>query len=60
LHVAWISGKEIHEKAHRGLNRIEATQCHIKAGRDRDVGFLAPPAQIRTCGTTAYGSCLES
>ncbi len=29
-------------------------------GCGRDVGFPTPPAQIRTCGTTAYGSCLES
>ncbi len=29
-------------------------------GRGRDAGFPAPPAQIRTCGATAYGSCLGS
>lgn len=29
-------------------------------GRGRDAGFPAPPAQIRTSGTTAYGSCLRS
>jgi hypothetical protein len=23
-----------------------------------DGSYLPPPAQIRTCGTTAYGSCL--
>ena len=28
-------------------------------GRGRDAGCPAPPAQIRTCGTTAYGSCLR-
>jgi hypothetical protein len=27
-------------------------------GRGRDGSYLPPPAQIRTCGTTAYGSCL--
>jgi hypothetical protein len=27
--------------------------------RGRNAGYPAPPAQIRTCGTTAYGSCLE-
>ena len=27
--------------------------------RGRDAGCPAPPAQIRTCGTTAYGSCLR-
>ncbi len=32
----------------------------FKTGRGRDVGFPTPPAQIRTCGITAYGSCLES
>jgi transposase len=29
-------------------------------GRGRDAGFPAPPAQIRTCRATAYGSCLGS
>ena len=29
-------------------------------GRGRDEDCSPPPAQIRTCGTTAYGSCLES
>jgi STE24 endopeptidase len=28
--------------------------------RGRDGDCSPPPAQIRTCGTTAYGSCLES
>jgi hypothetical protein len=31
--------------------------------RGRDAGHPAPPAQIRTCGTTAYGSyrgCIAS
>ena len=28
-------------------------------GRSRDAGFPAPPAQIRTCATSAYGSYLE-
>ena len=32
----------------------------LPTGRGRDVGFPTPPAQIRTSGTTAYGSCLES
>jgi hypothetical protein len=30
------------------------------SGCGRDAGHPAPPAQIRTCGTTAYGSCLRS
>jgi len=29
------------------------------ACRGRNASYLTPPAQIRTCGTTAYGSCLE-
>jgi hypothetical protein len=29
-------------------------------GRGREGDCSPPPAQIRTCGTTAYGSCLES
>ncbi len=30
----------------------------ISTGRGRNGSYLPPPAQIRTCGTTAYGSCL--
>jgi hypothetical protein len=30
----------------------------IVDGRGRDWGCPQPPAQIRTCGTTAYGSYL--
>ena len=30
------------------------------AGRGRDAGYPAPPAQIPACGTTAPGSCLGS
>jgi hypothetical protein len=29
-----------------------------KASRGRNAGYPAPPAQIRTSGTTAYGSYL--
>ena len=36
-----------------------ARRC-LPAGRGRDGDCSPPPAQIRTCGTTAYGSCLES
>lgn len=32
----------------------------LKNSRGRDSGYPPPPAQIRTCGTTAYGSCLGS
>src|SRR5262249_50674701 len=31
-----------------------------KTGRGRDGRCQPPPAQIRTCGIPAYGSCLES
>jgi len=31
----------------------------LRHGRGRNAGCPAPPAQIRTCGTTAYGSCLR-
>lgn len=34
-------------------------ELDIKVGRGRDGSYLPPPAQIRTCGTTAYGSCLR-
>ncbi len=30
-----------------------------RSGRGRDGSYLPPPAQIRTCGTTAYGSFLR-
>jgi len=30
------------------------------SGRGRDVSYLTPPAQIRTCSITAYGSCQRS
>jgi hypothetical protein len=37
-----------------GQNMLQ--KC-MYAGRGRDGSYLPPPAQIRTCGTTAYGSC---
>ncbi len=30
----------------------------VELGRGRAAGHPTPPAQIRTCGTTAYGSYL--
>ena len=44
-------------KFHIGLY-LTLTASYIGRGRDGDC--FPPPAQIRTCGTTAYGSCLES
>jgi putative transposase len=35
-------------------------QFYRYQGRGRDVSYLTPPAQIRTCGIPAYGSCLKS
>ena len=32
----------------------------LDEGRGRDTGYPMPPAQIRTCSITAYGSCLRS
>ena len=40
--------------------RAECQQLAGMNGRGRDGDCSPPPAQIRTCGTTAYGSCLES
>ncbi|WP_354003907.1 HAD-IA family hydrolase [Pseudomonas carnis] len=40
---------------------IDDTPANVLAARDgrgRNGSCLPPPAQIRTCGTTAYGSCL--
>jgi len=50
------------------LKAIDASGTTTKAygklhglnGRGRDNGYPMPPAQIRTCSITAYGSCLRS
>ena len=42
------------------IARVNRTGHGKKFGRGMDGGCPPPPAQIRTCGTTAYGSCLES
>jgi DNA-binding NarL/FixJ family response regulator len=42
------------------LNGIEATRQITAKGRGRDGHYWPPPAQIRTGGITAYGSCLRS
>ena len=39
---------------------FEVPPMRAQIGRGRDEDCSPPPAQIRTCGTTAYGSCLES
>ena len=39
---------------------MSTSHARGKFGRGRDAGFPAPPAQIRTCRATAYGSCLGS
>jgi len=39
--------------------RVLEGKCPVSS-RGRDGGYPPPPAQIRTCGTTAYGSCLGS
>ena len=45
------------------LARIDRVAAHLGAtkteGRGRDADHSAPPAQIRTCGITASGSCLR-
>ena len=42
----------------RGLAGLRAGAS--VSGRGRDASYLAPPAQIRTCGFPAYGSYLGS
>src|SRR5947208_14769889 len=37
---------------------LKRPRKHIGALRGRDASYLAPPAQIRTCGFPAYGSHL--
>lgn len=48
--------REVHRDSPRKHRRRGATMT----GRGRDGDCSPPPAQIRTCGVTAYGSCLES
>ncbi|MBM3423806.1 MAG: CbiX/SirB N-terminal domain-containing protein, partial [Chlorobi bacterium] len=60
----------IEEMKLEGIERyVPAARTHLAQPLDfsdligshgRDAGYPAPPVQIRTCGTTAYGSCLES
>ncbi len=49
-------GRHPDETRERNLDVAET----LFAGRGRDEDYSPPPAQIRTCGTTAYGSCLKS
>jgi hypothetical protein len=51
------AGRAAH--ARWAVNRGAARPVRL-SGRGRDVGCPTPPAQIRTCRITAYGSCLES
>jgi hypothetical protein len=65
FHVHACDAAEALRSAERFLctaNRIEvwSLRADFIKGRGRDVGHPTPPAQIRTCGITAYGSCLES
>jgi hypothetical protein len=54
---------EVAEVAANTRSQIEylaagVTRRRIDAVRGRDASYLAPPAQIRTCGFPAYGSHL--
>jgi DNA-binding transcriptional ArsR family regulator len=40
--------------------RVDRPACPPSPSRSRNASHPAPPPQIRTCGTTAYGSCLGS
>jgi hypothetical protein len=66
---SWLSAQargEIECLALNGRTRLVASLRQmielprLSTGRGRDGDRSPPPAQIRTCGTTAYGSCLES
>lgn len=54
---------DLHTRGIGYLNRVREVTVKkgnpFMAGRGRDGSYLPPPAQIRTCGTTAYGSCLR-
>ncbi len=41
-----------------GMIGAGVSQANRYNGRGRNGSHLPPPAQIRTCGITAYGSCL--
>ena len=53
----FVSATATDGKVYRVALKV-AIRAHFGRGRDEDCS--PPPAQIRTCGTTAYGSCLES
>ncbi len=45
------------------MQRTNSANLMLKSvifGRGRNAGYPAPPAQIRTCATNAYGSYIES
>jgi hypothetical protein len=44
--------------ASENLHKTGLMQCSKESFRGRDASYLAPPAQIRTCGFPAYGSHL--
>jgi len=49
------------ENANLARNAIDILPVSVglgEVGCGRDGGFPPPPAQIRTCRITAYGSCL--
>ena len=53
--------KQAHRRSRQAIfDQIRTLRDAGNSGRGRDAGFPAPPAQIRTCRATAYGSCLGS
>ena len=64
----WALSEPLIPPGKRGGNRrtvsvrevVNGLMYVLSTGRGRDAGFPAPPAQIRTCRATAYGSCLGS
>jgi hypothetical protein len=55
-----VSMRFIRQILHYRLEKgISADQTARFKDRGRDVDFSTPPAQIRTCSATAYGSYLE-
>lgn len=49
--------EEYWERLFKGYERSGLSQNRsAMSGRSRDTSHLMPPAQIRTCGITAYGS----
>ena len=59
--VSLAQAREMREQVRKLIAQgIDPVEHRRLSGRGRDTGYPMPPAQIRTCSITAYGSCLRS